>query len=323
MRLSVVIPCYNVQDQLPGLVHSLRPNAGKQVEFIFVEDCSTDGTPALLPNLADGLSGAEIVWHDRNRGLSAARNTGTARARGTYLVWLDSDDWIAPGYLARLVETIERFDCDFVRTDHVRVLGTERTIVRSPEWRRHTVLDPRTAIAPAFRSTSVDYPNAWAGIQHRRLAEDGLLTFAEDLRTCEDRHWIWRLHLGAKTFATVGLLGVFYRQGLAGSLSHVSNPTQLHFLEAMDRVLEQTLADPDADLLAIKAVDAYCALIAFHVAKRARLSVELQEQLIARCGARLRSMPTDLLSRALAGTAPARRRLLNRLRDDRRLRAVA
>ena len=56
-----------------------------------------------------------------------------ACAHGTYIVWLDSDDWIGSGYLSQLVRVIERLGCDFVRTDHVRVLGRRRTIIRSPE----------------------------------------------------------------------------------------------------------------------------------------------------------------------------------------------
>lgn len=324
MKLSVVIPCFNVAEHLPTLIRSLHGNVRRDFEFVFVEDRSTDDTAAVLNEFAADLPGARVIQHDRNRGLSASRNTGTAQATGTYLVWLDSDDWLAPDYLPQLVRVIERLGCDFVRADHVRVLGRRRTIVRSPETRRHVVLDPRAAILPPFRSTSVDYPNAWAGIQHRRLLDQGLLTFDEELRTCEDREWIWRLHLGAHSFATVGLLGVFYRQGLPTSLSHISSPHQLHFLDAMAKVQTRVLADADAELLLPKAVDAACALINYHLIKRARLTADLQRELVVRCSLALEAMPADVLDQVLNGGAARRRGLLNRLRrNPSSLKAVA
>ena len=316
MKLSVIIPCYNVAGQLPTLVRSLQGNLRGDFEFIFVEDCSTDDTADVLDDLAGDVPGARIVRHDTNLGLSAARNTGLVQADGTYLTWLDADDWLGHGYLDQLVRTIERLGCEFVRTDHVRVSGRRRTVVRSPETRRNLVMPPRGAINPPFRSTSVDYPAAWAGAYHRRLAERGLLTFAENLRTCADRHWIWRLHRGSESFATVGLLGVFHRQGVPGSLSELNDPRHLHFLDAMAMMLDETAADPEASVLMPKAVDAYCALINYHVNKRARLSGSLQRRLIERSVDALESMPADVLDQVLAGGSPRRRTLLTRLRRN-------
>ncbi|MCO6705232.1 glycosyltransferase family 2 protein, partial [Streptomyces sp. CHB9.2] len=75
-----------------------------------------------------------------------------------------------------------------------------------PVGLRGEVLDPRDAILPADRTTSVDYAYVWAGIYHRRLLERGLLHFTESLRTAEDRPWIWRLHREATSFAVTDLL---------------------------------------------------------------------------------------------------------------------
>lgn len=316
MKLSVIIPCYNVANELPTLVRSLQGNLRGDFEFVFVEDCSTDDTVAVLDDVLDQVPGARLVRHESNLGLSAARNTGLAHAHGTYLAWLDADDWIGPGYLDQLVRTIERLGCEFVRTDHVRVTGRRRTVVRSPETRRNLVIAPRSAISPPFRSTSVDYPAAWAGIQHRRLAERGLLTFAENLQTCADRHWIWRLHRGAESFATVGLLGVFHRHGEPESLSLLGDARYLQFLDAMGMVLTETQADPDADLLLPKAVDATCALINYHIIKRARLNRDLQRRLVERSIETLDSMPADVLDQVLKQGSPRRRTLLTRMRRN-------
>jgi glycosyltransferase involved in cell wall biosynthesis len=316
VKLSVIIPCYNVSAQLPTLVRSLHGNLRSDFEFVFVEDGSTDATAAALDELTIDLPGARVVRHETNLGLSAARNTGLAHADGTYLSWLDADDWIGPGYLDQLVRVIERLGCEFVRTDHVRVTGRRRTVVRSPETRRNLVIPPRSAITPPFRSTSVDYPMAWAGVQHRRLAERGLLTFDERLATCADRHWVWRLHREAESFATVGLLGVFHRHDEPDSLSRLNDPRYLHFLDALALVLAETEADRDASILMPKAVDAACALINFHVTKRARLTLDLQRQLVERSVETLDAMPSEVLDYVLDHGSPRRRTLLTRMRRN-------
>src|SRR5262249_31088581 len=151
------------------------------------------------------LPGATVVRPERNQGLAGARNAGLNAAQGEYITFLDGDDWIEAGYLERLVASIERFGCDFVRVDHVQVFGPRRKVFRVPQPRRDEVFNPRQGILPATYSTMVDYPYAWAGIYHRRLLDQGLLHFHHGLRTAEDRPWIWRLHRRAESCAVTGL----------------------------------------------------------------------------------------------------------------------
>ena len=64
----------------------------------------------------------------------------------------------------------------------------------------------------------------------------------------------------------VGLLGVFYRRGVASSLTQIGDVRQLDFIRAFDQVIEETAGDPDAERLLPKAVRTYCAIIAHHLA---------------------------------------------------------
>ena len=73
-----------------------------------------------------------------------------------------------------------------------------------------------------------------------------------------------RLHREAESFAVVSLLGVFYRRGVASSLTQIGDVRQLDFIRAFDQVIEETAQDPDADRLLPKAVRTYCAIIAHH-----------------------------------------------------------
>ncbi|AKJ11197.1 glycosyl transferase [Streptomyces incarnatus] len=314
VKLSVIVPFYNVQQYAPDTLRSLKANAREDFEFILVDDCSRDGTPEILARAERELPGAVYVRHERNGGLATARNTGIDRARGAYLTFLDGDDWLAPGYFPRLVTAMDELGCDFIRTDHVQCTARSRVVNRVPVGRRNVVLDPREAILPTDRSTSVDYAYAWAGVYHRRLLDKGLLHFTDGLRTAEDRPWIWKLHREAESFAAVSLLGVFYRRGVASSLTQIGDVRQLDFIRAFDQVVAETAQDRDADQLLPKAVRTYCAIISHHLGSIERFEPAVAKKLKSMSAAALRRMPQDVLDDALDSMDLQRAGKLRRLR---------
>ncbi|MBD0745441.1 glycosyltransferase [Streptomyces sp. CBMA152] len=314
VKLSVVVPFYNVRTYAPDTLRSLRDNARDDFEFLLVDDCSSDGTAELLARAERELPGAVVLRHEKNGGLATARNTGIDAARGEYVTFLDGDDWLAPGYYSQLVATIEELGCDFLRTDHVQCTGKDRTVQRVPHGRRGEVMNPRDAILPTTRSTSVDYAFAWAGIYHRRLVERGLLHFTDGLRTAEDRPWIWRLHREAESFAVVGLLGVYYRRGVATSLTQIGDVRQLDFIRAFDQVIEDTAQDPNSAELLPKAVRTYCAIISHHLGNSERFEPAVARKLRTMSAGALKRMPQDVLNEALNAMDAGRASRLRRLR---------
>lgn len=313
----MIVPFYNVQQYAPDTLRSLRLNADRDFEFILVDDHSKDETPAILERATEDLSDVaqvRYIRHEKNGGLATARNTGLDAAQGEYLTFLDGDDWLAPGYLAELVSALDELGCDFIRTDHVQATARARSVSRVPVGRRWEAFDPRDAILPSHRSTSVDYAYAWAGAYHRRLLERGVLHFTDGLRTAEDRPWIWKLHREAESFAVVSLLGVFYRRGVASSLTQIGDVRQLDFIRAFDQVIEETAADREADRLLPKAVRTYCAIIAHHLSNEDRFEPAVARQLRSMSAAAIKRMPQDALGDALEAMDMDRSSKLRRLR---------
>lgn len=104
-QVTIVIPCFNHGAFVRCAVDSALGQRGADVRVVVVEDGSTDGTTAAA---CDACAGERVrVIHQENRGLPAARNRGAAEAWGEYLVFLDADDWIEPGFVSRLHAAME------------------------------------------------------------------------------------------------------------------------------------------------------------------------------------------------------------------------
>lgn len=314
MRLSVVVPCHDVARFLPNTFASIQQNVADDVEWLLVDDGSTDATAALLAGFTPTRGTATVLTNPTALGLAEARNIGVRAARGRYVTFLDADDWYAAGYLERLVEAIERLGVDFVRTDHVQAKGFTRATHRAPEARRNRALDAREGIGTdAARMTMVDYPYAWSAVYDMRLRDRGLLVVDPRLHTAEDRLMAWRLHLHADTYAVVGLLGVFYRRDVTGSLTTIGDERQLHFFDSLD-LIGAELDDPGLAAYRPKFVRTYAGLIAHHEESHARLHPAVHRRFRERARRTLRSLPAELIEATIAASDPRRARILEGLR---------
>nr|WP_223183545.1 MULTISPECIES: glycosyltransferase family 2 protein [unclassified Streptomyces] len=313
--MSVVVPFHNVGPYAPDTLRSLANNADPEFEFLLVDDCSTDDTPDILDRWRDRLPNATVIRHETNQGVAQARNTGIDAARGDYLTFLDGDDWYAPGHLRATVTGIDRLGCDFARTDHVLSEGRKRQIRYAPAKRRDTVMDPRDGISPADMVTMVDYPFVPFGIYSAGLFENGASRFETSLRTAEDRLWIWRLHLKARTFAALSLHGVFYRRGVTTSLTQITDNRQLDFIPSYDLLLDEVSRDAEADRFLPKAIRTYCAMIAFHMGKVDTYEPDVARRLRTDVADALHRMPQRFLDETLDTMDTRRSTLLRSLRD--------
>ena len=118
MKLSIVIPVYNTQSWLPKCLDSLLPKeaerngAGSEIcpdlELVCVNDGSTDGSGAILRDYAGRYPAFITLIETPNGGLGHARNAGLEAAKGEYVLFVDSDDWLAPGAAEEMLETLNR-----------------------------------------------------------------------------------------------------------------------------------------------------------------------------------------------------------------------
>ena len=105
--ITVIVPVYNVEKYISKCVASLIEQTYPNFEIILVDDGSPDGCPAVCDRFASQYDNIRVI-HQKNRGLSAARNAGIDAARGELLSFVDSDDFVEPVMLERLYELMDQ-----------------------------------------------------------------------------------------------------------------------------------------------------------------------------------------------------------------------
>lgn len=112
ISVSIIIPLYNVEPYITDCLQSvMRQSYSGPIECVLVDDCGTDKSMEVAEKLISEYGGPinfRILHHEHNRGLSAARNTGTNAAKGDYVYYLDSDDAISPDCILLMVEEVNR-----------------------------------------------------------------------------------------------------------------------------------------------------------------------------------------------------------------------
>lgn len=314
-HISVIIPAKDqapfIQDSLASLERQVTDL--RRLEVLVIDDGSSDGTGQIAAQFHDRLPDLQIIRNDTARGLATARNQGLAASTAPHIVFLDGDDWFAPGHLERCSTELDTLDVDFVRTDHIRVTGGARVLHRTPQARRGIVLDPRESILPEHTSSMVDYPYAWAGMFQRRVAERGLLEFPAGLHTAEDRAWIWNLHLNCDSYAISTAPGVMYRRGIPTSLTQIFDIRQLDFIQAYRLTFNIVAKDPEAARFWPKAIRQFLAICAHHLSRRGNMTREVSAELALRIKELLLELPAVELRTAFAALDGKRAALLREL----------
>lgn len=117
--ISVIIPVYNVEAYLARCLRSVIDNTYRDLEIICINDGSTDNSALILEEFAQMDPRIRVIT-SVNAGVAAARNKGIRAAKGQYIAFIDSDDWIHPDYFELMLSCIHKYGSDLVICDAVR-----------------------------------------------------------------------------------------------------------------------------------------------------------------------------------------------------------
>lgn len=182
-KVSIIIPIYKVESFIGRCARSLMEQTLTNVEYIFVDDASPDGSIGVLRQvLADypeRSSHVRILTHSENKGLPAARNTGLAVAQGEYIFHCDSDDFVEPDMLEQLYHKATETDADIVWCDWWLSFAKNERYMKQPAY-------PTAIEALKGMLSGVMKFNVWNKLIRRSLYEKNGITFPAGYGMGED-----------------------------------------------------------------------------------------------------------------------------------------
>ena len=126
-EISVIIPSYNNGPYIGRAIESVLNQSFSDLELIIIEDCSTDNSREIIASYRDPR--IRTIYHEKNKGVSAARNSGIKEAKGTYIAILDADDVFLETRLERMYEEIrENPEIGLVHTDLIIITPQEEIL---------------------------------------------------------------------------------------------------------------------------------------------------------------------------------------------------
>lgn len=182
--VSIVVPIYNAENYLRRCVDSILNQEYTDFELLLVNDGSTDASGDICEEYG-AQDPRVIVIQKENTGVSDSRNRALDRARGKYLQFLDSDDWITPDATRLFVRAAEEYGCDMVISDFYRVVGErlstkgdieEEGVLTREEFAAHMMENP----------ADFYYGVLWNKLYRKDIVEEHNLRMDTDINWCED-----------------------------------------------------------------------------------------------------------------------------------------
>lgn len=229
--ISIIIPAYNAESYLERCISSIQDQTYTHLEMIIVNDGSTDSTA----QICDALSLADDrirVIHQNNMGPSCARNNALRTAKGEYLVYVDSDDYIGPTHIENLLETLREAGAKLAITGTTFVY----TGAIPPEARQKIkptsccVIEAEEAACVAIESTSLPFAEHACGKLYSAELTP-YLHFPEG-KNWEDQFIMYKVILAAKKIAYENANDYYYAQDQTSSLSRTRDERFLDTLDA-------------------------------------------------------------------------------------------
>lgn len=223
-QVSVIIPVYGVEQFIVRCAESLMRQTLGDVEFIFVDDASPDGSIGKLREVVGKYPwrNVKVLTHDVNKGLPAARNMGLAVATGDYVFHCDSDDYLEADALEVLYRKAMEEEADIVWCDYFLDYPNGKRLLRQPS---HATAEE--ALRAMLRGT-MKY-NVWNKLARRSLYTDNAITFPAGYAMGEDLTMV-KLFALAHKVAYVGRGLYHYEQGNLSALTKAMASAQMESL---------------------------------------------------------------------------------------------
>ena len=202
--VSIIVPVYNVEQWLPRCVDSLIAQTYKNLEIILVDDGSADNSGKICDEYAE-KDDRIVVIHKDNGGLSSARNAGLEVAKGNYISFVDSDDWVSLLFIENLYVALKENNCEISECNYVKTSGID---CQNDEFQ------PGIVVASSeVAVNSVIDDGVFSVIVCNKLYKKSLITVSfEEGRLHEDTFWAHQIVANCKQIVKINDCLYYYYQ---------------------------------------------------------------------------------------------------------------
>lgn len=187
--VSVAIPVYNTSNYLKKCLESLKNQTLNNIEFILVDDGSTDSSSAICNKYAEDDSRFRAI-HQKNGGSAVARQTGLDNSRGEYVIVCDSDDWVEPDMYEKLYRKAEETNADIVLCGYYAEYSNGQSIPIQTVFKENDGFVDNDDLIRRGAGSS------WAKLVRKSLYERTKSTYEPGINLSEDALILYKLMLG-------------------------------------------------------------------------------------------------------------------------------
>ena len=212
IRLSVIVPFYNVEQYIEQCIRSLYDQDIPQEEYevICVDDCSPDGSRTIVERLQMEYPTLRLICHEQNKRLGGARNTGLKAAKGKYVWFVDSDDYVVSNCFNDLLQVAEENLLDILHFEYLEDRNGKITRY-FPKQDDSDVLNGADLFFRGEGNWHIHYVVAWQKIYRRVFLIGNQIYFQEHVMF-EDNEYAFKAFANAKRAKHVNITAYIYRE---------------------------------------------------------------------------------------------------------------
>ncbi len=245
IKISVIVPVYNTEKYLIQCFESLIAQTYQNIEFIIINDGSTDNSLEIINEYAQKYPKFKII-NQENKGYSGARNSALKAADGDYIGFVDSDDYIAPDMYKIMAETAEKKDADIVSSGFWRFYENKngKTVRKKDSNELYVnVLNENhqrnyEKIILDYGELLLDHAFVWNRIYRKKMIEENNIVFPNDIEFGEDIYFHKSALLYSKNISYIPEELYFYRQERLGAQTTLNDKRNMSFLKICQKLYD-------------------------------------------------------------------------------------
>ncbi|MDR2962788.1 MAG: glycosyltransferase [Bacteroidales bacterium] len=251
--VSIVVPIYNVSKYIERCAHSLLGQSFGDIEYVFVNDCTPDDSIEILQSVINlyphRKERVKIIHHERNRGVGAARNTCIAHATGTYIQFIDADDWVEADMIEHMYTKAVSKNADIVVSD--MFVEEKNATVYSKE---HISYNNQTPFQLLLEQKYLSWA-LWNKLMKRELYTHSECTIPEGLNYSEDLHVCIRLFYFAQKIVKINRAFYHYNKTNEHSITYKNRPFHYENMKLVYTLLKDFVQKENLDEIYLHAVE--------------------------------------------------------------------